>query len=488
MTLTSYLAEAARRFGPSPAYVAENGLVVSYADLAQLSDEVAVGLAERGVGLGDVVGLVLPTIPEYIVAYLATAKLGAITAGVNIRLSEPEREGVLAVAQPKLVLDESSVSAASSIDELLADVRVRGSAPPPLEDQADRPVALVFTSGTTGAPKGVLFCNKQLDAVTAIDVGDRWGGGPRALASTSLAHLGPMTKLGGTLRGGGTTFLMRRWTAGAALRAVAEHGISFLGGIPTQIALMMEHSSFERTDLSSVQAIVVGGGPATPALVRAARRRFGVPVATRYSCTEAAIGTGTGFTDPLEDAEVSVGRPQPGVTLSVLGDDDKPVADGEVGQVCLKSAAVMEGYWQDPAATAEAFTPDRAVRTGDLGWVDDQGRLRLAGRSKEMYVRGGYNVYPIEVEGVLAEHPSVASVAVVARADNVMGEVGVAFVVPRAGTQEPTLAELHGFASDRLAPYKLPAELRVVKELPLTSMDKVDRRALAARLSARRFS
>jgi acyl-CoA synthetase (AMP-forming)/AMP-acid ligase II len=331
----------------------------------------------------------------------------------------------------------------------------------------------------------VLFCNKQLDAVTAIDVGDRWGGGPRGLASTSLAHLGPMTKLGGTLRGGGTTFLMRRWTAGAALRAVAEHGVTFLGGIPTQVALMMEHPSFDRTDLSSVQAIVIGGGPATPALVRTARRRFGVPVAMRYSCTEAAIGTGTGFTDPLEDAEVSVGRAQPGVTLSVLGDDDKPVASGEVGHVCLKSAAVMEGYWQDPAATAEAFTPDRAVRTGDLGWVDEQGRLRLAGRSKEMYVRGGYNVYPIEVEGVLAEHPSVAAVAVVARPDNVMGEVGVAFVVPRAGTQEPSLAELHRFASGRLAPYKLPAELRVVQELPLTSMDKIDRRELTTRLSSR---
>jgi len=483
MTLTSYLAEAARRFGATPMYVAENGLVVTYAELERVSDEVAAGFAQRGIGLGDVVGLVLPTIPEYMVAYLAAAKVGAITAGVNIRLSAPEREGVLAVAQPKLVLDESSVSPASSVDGLLSDFRARGTVPRPLDDDPNRPVALVFTSGTTGSPKGVLFCNKQLDAVTAIDVGDRWGGGPRALASTSLAHLGPMTKLGGTLRGGGTTFLMRRWTAGAALRAVAEHGITFLGGIPTQVALMMEHPSFGKTDLSSVQAIVVGGGPATPALVRAARRRFGVPVAMRYSCTEAAIGTGTGFTDPLEDAEISVGRAQPGVTLSVIDDDNRPVAAGEVGHVCLKSAAVMEGYWQDPAATAEAFTPDRAVRTGDLGWVDEQGRLRLAGRSKEMYVRGGYNVYPIEVESVLAEHPSIAAVAVIARPDNVMGEVGVAFVVPRAGTQEPNLSDLHRFASDRLAPYKLPAEVRIVRELPLTSMDKIDRRELAARLS-----
>jgi acyl-CoA synthetase (AMP-forming)/AMP-acid ligase II len=363
---------------------------------------------------------------------------------------------------------------------MLSALRVRGATPPPLDDDPDRPVALVFTSGTTGVPKGVLFCNRQLDAVTAIDVGDRWGGGPRGLASTSLAHLGPMTKLAGNLRGGGTTFLMRRWGPGRALRAVADHGVSFLGGIPTQIALMLEHESFAGADLSALQAIVIGGGPATPSLVRSARERFGVPLAVRYSCTEAAIGTGTRFDDPEEDAEVSVGRPQPGVTLSIVDDGDRPVPNGEVGHVCLRSPAVMAGYWQDPEATAAAFTADGSVRTGDLGWVDEQGRLRLAGRSREMYVRGGYNVYPMEVEGVLAEHPAVAAVAVVPRPDDVMGEVGVAFIVVRTGVSLPSLDELRRFGSTTLAAYKLPEDVRAIEALPLTSMDKVDRRALAA--------
>src|SRR5207244_8455551 len=149
---------------------------------------------------------------------------------------------------------------AKSVGELLADLRVSGGSPPPLDDDPDRPVALVFTSGTTGAPKGVVFCNRQLDAVTAIDVGDRWGGGGRSLASTSLAHLGPMTKLQGNLRGGGTTFLMRRWTAAAALQAVAERGVSVLGGIPTQVALMLRVDGFEGYDLSTLGAIVIGGG------------------------------------------------------------------------------------------------------------------------------------------------------------------------------------------------------------------------------------
>jgi len=138
----------------------------------------------------------------------------------------------------------------------------------------------------------------------------------------------------------------------------------------------------------------------------------------------------------------------------------------------------MTGYWRDPDATRAAFTDDGFVRTGDLGWVDDRGRLRLVGRTKEMYVRGGYNVYPVEVESVLSTHPGVAAVAVVPRPDSVMGEVGVAVVVPRDRAQPPTLESLRTHAGDALAGYKLPEGLRIVDALPLTAMDKVDRRVL----------
>jgi acyl-CoA synthetase (AMP-forming)/AMP-acid ligase II len=242
-----------------------------------------------------------------------------------------------------------------------------------------------------------------------------------------------------------------------------------LGGIPTQIALMLADPAFDEHDLSCVQAIVMGGGPATPALVRTARERFGAAVAVRYSCTEAGVGTGTAFTDPPEDAEVSVGRPQPGVELLVVD-----------GEVCFRSPAVMSGYWGMPDATAAAFTADGAVRTGDVGWVDDAGRLHLAGRQKEMYVRGGENVFPAEVEAVLADDPAVQAVAVEPRPDDVWGEVGVAVVVPADPARPPTVESLRAGAGDRLAPFKLPAEVVVVDELPLTAMDKVDRTRLVA--------
>jgi acyl-CoA synthetase (AMP-forming)/AMP-acid ligase II len=371
---------------------------------------------------------------------------------------------VLAAADPKLVIDTPS-----AVPELC----VPGGSPGPLDDDPERPVAIVFTSGTTGTPKGAVFANRQLAFITQVDTNGNWGGGGTTFAATSFAHLGPMTKLPGSLMRGGTTHVLERWRAADALRLIAEHGISSIGGIPTQVALMLQEPGFDEYDLSSVKAIVLGGGPATPALIREARERFGAALSIRYSCTEAGIGIGTAFDGPLEDAEVSVGRPHAGVDLELRD------LDGDVGEVCLRSPAVMAGYWRAPDLTAATVTPDGFVRTGDLGWIDDAGRLRLVGRSKEMYVRGGYNVYPMEVEGVLAAHPGIAEVAVAPRSDDVMGEVGVAVVVPREGADAPSVEDLRAFAEDRLARYKLPEAVMVVDALPLTAMEKLDRRALA---------
>ena len=212
-----------------------------------------------------------------------------------------------------------------------------------------------------------------------------------------------------------------------------------------------------------MQFIIAGGGPVTPGLAEEARRRFGAQLATRYSCTEAGIGLGTAFDDPDEDAIVSVGRPHASVELALLDDDDRrrspPARSARCACApppsCRATGAI-------PSRPRAAFTADGFVRTGDLGWIDDRGRLRLVGRSKEMYVRGGYNVYPVEVESVLSTHPDVAAVAIVPRADDVMGEIGVAVVVPRDPAPRPTLAELRDVRrAPHVAAYKLPEALHV---------------------------
>lgn len=492
--------EAADRFGDRTAYVARRAglpwseaLTLSYRDLDRVSDELAAGLAHHGVGFGDRVALVLPPGPEYLLAYLAAAKLGAITAGVNDKLTVDERAAVIERCDPTLVLAAPgyetdavrchSVPAGEHIDAVFADLR-RDERPPSVDTSGDLDTAIIFTSGTTGTPKGARYGTRQLRFITRTDIGDAWDLGGRTFTGTSFAHLGFMTKLPGNLRRGGVSFIMARWRADDALALLAEQRMTTIAGVPTQLALMLRRPDFDTYDLSSVEYIIAGGGPVTPGLAEEARRRFGAKLQTRYACTETGIGLGTGFDDPEEDAVVSVGRPHPAVEMALRDPDDPDrtvdVPRGEIGEVCLRSPACMHGYWDDPVATSAAFTPDGFVRTGDLGLIDDAGRVRLVGRSKEMYVRGGYNVYPVEVEGVLSAHPGVGAVALVPRPDPVMGEVGVAVVVAREGSPVPSLEELRQFGRDALAAYKLPEALRVVDALPLTAMEKLDRRALAA--------
>jgi acyl-CoA synthetase (AMP-forming)/AMP-acid ligase II len=472
VTLAATVRAAAARFGPRPALVDPDGSVLTYADLDVRSDEVATGLAAEGVRPGDVVLLTLASDSAYVVAYAAVAKLGAITAGVNPRLAPPEQAAVAAVA--------GAVRTIASADEVAA-LRRPGPAPAPLEPDPERPVALVFTSGTTGTPKGALFLERQLAAVTTADVADAWGD-PAApatpmLAGTQFAHVGMTTKLPWYLRMGMTTHVLGRWRAADALACIAEHRIPSIGGVAPQMALLLRED-LEAYDLSCVQTIIMGGAASPPALVREARERLGAAYSIRYSSTESGgCGTGTAFDADDEEALFTVGRPR-GIEVQVRDDEGLTVGVGEVGEVWLRSPTTMAGYWRDEGATAATLVGGW-LRTGDLGALDERGNLRLAGRSKEMFIRGGYNVYPAEVEAVLVDHPAVRELAVVPRPDDVMGEVGVAVVVPADPGRPPTLEDLRAFASERLARFKLPEALRIVDALPLTPMLKVDRRALA---------
>jgi acyl-CoA synthetase (AMP-forming)/AMP-acid ligase II len=288
-----------------------------------------------------------------------------------------------------------------------------------------------------------------------------------------------MTKLPWYLRLGTTTHVLGRWRAADALACIAEHRIPSLGGVAPQIALLLRED-LEAYDLDCVQTLIVGGAASPPALVREARTRFGAAYSIRYSSTESGgCGTGTAFDADDDEAFFTVGRPRGGIEVGICDDDTGPLPDGEVGEVWLRSPTTMAEYWGDPEGTAHALVRDW-LRTGDLGFVDDRGLVHLAGRLKEMFIRGGYNVYPAEVESVLADHPSVAEVVVVPRPDDVMGELGVAVIVPIDPAQPPTLEELRAFLEPKLARYKLPEGLRVVDELPLTPMQKIDRRGLAA--------
>lgn len=470
--LPSVVADAARRFGDRPALVDPDGSSISFVELHRRSDEVAAGLARKGVGPGSVVALTLASDSRYLFAYLAAAKVGAATAGINPRLTDAEKQQCLDLVDPAVVF------AAGDDVEAIA---VQGGRPDAVAPDPDRPVAIVFTSGTTGQPKGAWFTDRQLAAVVQIDTGGAWGDPATPLpmlAGTQFAHIGITTKLPWYLRSGSTTHILGRWRAADVLDLVERERLPSIGGVAPQVALLLRDPDFDQRDLSSVKTLVMGGAPSPPALVEEARRRFDAAYSIRYSSTESGgLGTGTAFDADDHEALHTVGRPRPGIDLALRDDRDEDVPAGDVGEVCLRSPAAMSGYWNDPDATAATLV-DGWLHTGDLGRIDDTGCLVLAGRKKEMFIRGGYNVFPMEVEGVLADHPAVADVAVVPAPDKVMGEVGVAVVVPVDPAAPPTIEDLRAHAGGRLAHHKQPERLVVVDELPLTAMQKLDRRAL----------
>ncbi|MCY3862128.1 MAG: class I adenylate-forming enzyme family protein [bacterium] len=484
-----------KRFPDRPALVAEEGWAVSFAHFDRLTDEVAVGLARRGVSHGEVVALLVPSSVDYLVLYGALAKLGAITAGVSSRLPAPERavlvnnvaEADRAIATGAMAegmgmdIDVIEAWVADGPDSVCADLRVENEAPARLPSDGDRPVAVVFTSGTTGVPKGATFTDQILTDIAVVDTGNGWGEGGPITSNTQMAHIGVMGKIPAQFAVGTTLHVIDKWSATAVLDSVSRYRMPAVGGVAPQIALMLRHPDFDQYDFSSVKLVVTGGAPSPPDVIEEARQRFGADWTQRYACTEGGgIGTFTWVDAPMEEMLYTVGRPRPGIKVEVRDpDSDQAVPDGTVGEVCFQSPTVMAGYWRNPAATAEALRGGW-LHTGDQGWIDDTGCLRLVGRRGEGFHRGGYVVFPVEAEKVLAWHPKVAGVCVVPRPDELLGTVGVAVVIPADPADPPTLEELRSFGQEHIADYKLPEHLRLTEAFPLTPMSKIDRSALEA--------
>jgi acyl-CoA synthetase (AMP-forming)/AMP-acid ligase II len=446
------------------------------------ADGLAATLADAGVGRGDVVCLVLPSSADYAVCYQAAMRLGAITSGINTRLGPTEVASIVGRTRPKVTIadrDHELPTGAGRVilrDQLDDAYRQDPIRQRPRIDGSEA-VAVVWTSGTTGEPKGAVFGHSNLEAV-ARGAGDLSSPGDRRLSPLPFSHVGFMTKPWDELVNVITTVIVPvPWKAGEALRLIEEEAVTVGQGVPTQWTLMLAHPRFETTDVSSLRVAGTGASTVPPELVREMRRRLGCPVVVTYTSTETAITTKSRVGDSDEVVSGTVGRASGGVEIEVVNGGGRPVPAGEVGQVRCRSGAVMWGYWADPERTAEVLNAEGWLTTGDLGRFDKADNLVLVGRRSEMYIRGGYNVYPAEVEAVLGENPGVDQVAVVGVPDPVLGQIGVAFIVPAAGA-DPGLDELRDWCRQRLADYKAPDRVELLTELPLTSMHKVDKKAL----------
>ena len=261
--------------------------------------------------------------------------------------------------------------------------------------------------------------------------------------------------------------------------------MSSVSAIAPQVALMLKQDGIEDLDFTSVKAIVTGGAYASINLIKRGREIFGAPWSVRYSSTESGgIGLGTSLTADDYEALHTIGRPREGVEAKICSPSGAELPTGEIGEIWISSPAVMSCYWNDPEETTKVFD-QQWLKTGDLAYQTPEGYFILAGRTTEMYIRGGYNVYPLEVEGIFSEHPSIAEVVIIPRPDDIMGEIGVAVIVLEDGCSPITIEDLRSFGLDKLATYKLPEEVIYVESIPRNTTDKIDRRELKETVKTR---
>jgi acyl-CoA synthetase (AMP-forming)/AMP-acid ligase II len=488
-TVGELILAAVDQIGEHEAFVeVVTGERVTFRALADRAVSLAAHLRSQCIGHGDVLAVCLPPSIDFAVACYAGALLGAIVTGVNTRLGPREVSAIFNSCQPAaVVLDPGfhlpDAHSPVTIDrKSLADLPAFGSLLTmwelPAAQQSSDPAVIIWTSGTTGLPKGAWLDHANLAAAVQT-AGDMTLAFDRRISGIPMAHAGFMAKLWEQWAMAVTFVLTPNpWSAQVMLDVLSTERITAGAGVPTQWAKLLDLPTVEDRDFSALRICLAATAPAAPELIERIRQTFGAPVIVRYAMTESPSIAGTRTDDPPDVQHRTVGRPQDGMRLRLVDELGVEVPHGNVGRVRVSGPCVMRGYWNDPLMTAAAFDDEGWLVSGDLGYLDPDGNLVLVGRLGDMYIRGGYNVYPLEVENVLAEHPGVVTAAVVGVATPVIGEIGRAFIVATDPAHPPTLAELRTWVSDRLADYKRPDEIVLRDSLPLTAMGKVDKAAL----------
>ncbi len=495
------LAHHARRHPDRPITIFE-GQVITYAEMAQRVTALAAGLHEQGVRPGDVVGLLSYSCPEFLQTIFAVNYVGAIVMPINWRLAAPEVRFILEHAEARvLVCDPALVDLADQATEgldpavlkvsigpleaadwmALTDLELGGSAPPPVRAEPDDIHRLMYTSGTTGRPKGVMLTHANLAwknlahlvefGFTSADLG---------LACGPLYHVGALDLTTTTLLAAGATIIIHRtFDAAAVVDELERSRVTTVWLAPAMVNAIMALPDVEARDLSSVRVIINGGEKMPiPLIERIARTFPSAWFADAYGLTETVSGDTFLDHDHIVSKLGSVGRPCLHLELEIWDESGMSVPAGDRGEIVLRGPKVFKGYWRDPEATERAFAGGW-FHTGDIGVRDDDGYVFIVDRLKDMIVSGGENIAGSEVERVLYEHPAVLEAAVVGRTDERWGEVPVAFVVLRPG-QSATADELTAHCAAQLAKFKVPKAVTFLDALPRNPSGKVLKRELRA--------
>ena len=492
------LRAAAARFGDKTALVTA-ARSLSFAELDELAGRVAAGLARRGVRPGQPVSLYAQNRWEWVVSYHGVLRAGAVVNPVNVMLTLEELAFVLGdcgaaavftgsaqaarVAEltrdlpgrPLVVAFDGGVPGATDFGDLLA---AEGEVPQ-LTVAPQAPSTIGYTSGTTGHPKGAVQSQRAVLLNCALTA-TMHGRDERDVVVTALPapHVYGNVAVNGTFLAGGTVVLMERFDPAAALELIGRHRATMFEGVPAMYSMLLAAPELAGADLSSLTRCTVGGQTIALPVIERWEQRSGAPLIELWGMTEIS-GLGTTHARHAPPVPGSIGVSLPGLQVRVadLGDVQRDAPPGEMGELMVRGPLVMLGYHGNPQATAETIEPDGWLHTGDIATMDETGHLFIVDRRKDMIITAGYNIYPAEIERVLAAHPAVAMVAVGPVPDEVRGELACAYVVA-ADKTAVTEEELMAYAGQRLAAYKRPRMVRFVDRLPATSTGKIMRREL----------
>ncbi|WP_316528592.1 long-chain-fatty-acid--CoA ligase [Kitasatospora brasiliensis] len=464
--------------------------VLTFAELDALSARAAHWLAALGVAPGDRVAVLLPNVPDFAVLYYGILRAGAVVVPMNPLLKAREIEHCLADAEPAVLLawqagvEEAAEGARRTGTKLVpvepvalaAALAEQPAGPPETTGRGGADTAVIlYTSGTTGAPKGAelthrnVVCNVRA-GVQVLETAERdviFGGLP-------LFHsFGQVIGLNSAVAVGACLTLVPRFDPLAALAMIQRDRVSVFLGVPTMYALMLNHPRRTEFDVSSLRVCLCGGAPTPPEVLRGFEAEFGCVVLEGYGMSESSPLACVNRGD-RERIAGTVGIPIEGVAMRIVDESDQEVPDGTVGEVVIRGHNVMKGYWRRPDTTAQTVR-DGWLHTGDLGTRDERGDFRIVDRRKDLIIRGGFNVYPREVEDVLYEHPAVAEATVIGVPDTVYGQEVAAAVVLRDGVPA-TPEEIRGFVKERVAPYKYPRLVWTVDALPKGPTGKILKR------------
>ncbi|HUF51543.1 MAG TPA: class I adenylate-forming enzyme family protein [Longimicrobiales bacterium] len=495
---------------------------LTYRQVNARSSALAAALHQLGVEHGDRIALDLPNWPEFVLSMFAAAKLGAVIVPLNPRYTVPELQYMLRHSEAAVVISAENFNGVDYLqlfenfltslpdlqyvvtvgeEDLWYDDRIyqfedlessgEGREVPPVAiDPAEDTFAIVYTSGTMGKPKGVALTHENLlatAALTADSIGLTQEDVVFGVATVfHVFGLGPGVL--GTLVAGASLVLQEQFDPAQALDLIQRHRVTVHYGVPTVYITEMRENESAKRDLSSLRAGIVAGAPIGDELVRRIRAELCPNLCVAYSLTETSSTVSMSrVDDPADKAIFTVGRPLPGHELRILDLDGTILPEESLGEIAVRGRGVMKGYYRQPGETAQSFDEDGYFLTGDLGMVDDEGYLHIVGRRKELIIRGGFNVYPREVEDRLHAHPAVLDVAVVGLPHEVLGEQVCACILPVEGAII-TGEEIKDWCRSTLADYKVPDIVRFFDSFPLTGSGKVRRVELARMVSAEESS